>query len=122
MRQHQEHFLAQRAGQMRRGVADGDDEVAGVDQRGQLVDVFGVVDGVEMDDRGAGGAGGRSALGSGVAVLQIDEAQPRLFQKRAQRVERKAFVAAELLVGAEPGQAADAFVRRCDGFAQRGAA
>ena len=121
MGQHQQDWFAQRAGEMRRGVADGDDDVAGVDQRSQSVEVVLVVDGVQMRDIRATALMQRGAFRRGVAVLQVDKTQPRRFQQRAQRGQRHAFQRAVFLVGAAPGQADDAFARRGDGFSQRSA-
>ena len=50
MGQHDQRRLAQRAGQMHRRIADGDHDVAGVDQRGQCVDVVKIIDVIDVRD------------------------------------------------------------------------
>ena len=105
VRHHDEGGLAERAGEMRGGVADGDDEIAGVDQRRQAV--VGVVDVVESLDANSELALDLLALGACVAILQIDEAAAGQAQQAFEVAQRRAFQRTELRVGAAPRQSDD---------------
>ena len=119
MGQHQQHVLAQGAGDVRRGVADGDDEVAGIDQCGKAVDVFPVVDRGDAGDVDAGVAPDGGARGVRIAVLQVDKTQTRCCQQRRQQIQRQGFLDAEFGVTAVPRQTDDTLAFRSDFRTQR---
>ena len=105
MRHHHEGRPAERAGEMRRGVADGHDRVAGAHQRRKPVEIVGVVDVGQPLDADAELALDRLALGAGVAVLQIDEAAAGRPQQRREIGEPRALLRAADRRLADPGQA-----------------
>ena len=80
----------QGAGEVRGGIVDRHDRIAGGDQRGEAVDVVGVVDVAEPLDLDPQLAFRRLALGLRIAVLQVDEATARRLRERREVGERGA--------------------------------
>ena len=100
-------FLAERAGQMRRGVADGHDDIASLDQeasasRSLVLSISG-----KPFDRDAEVLLHGLALDARVAILQIDEAAIRQLQKRREVVQLGAFRRSVAGIAAGSGQTDD---------------